>query len=83
MKICVEDTGIGIEPEYHDKIFDRFFQVESDAHRRYSGIGIGLATVKEIVEAHGREVWFSSKVGEGSRFCFTIPEARKEHYAVA
>jgi GAF domain-containing protein len=75
--ICteVEDTGIGIPPEKMSRIFDRFYQVDGTPTRRFGGTGLGLAIVKQIVETHGGQVDVESKVGEGSLFSFTIPQA--------
>jgi len=75
VEVCVSDTGIGIPEEELDRIFDRFYQIDASPTRRYGGTGLGLAIVKEIVEAHGGRVTVTSKVGEGSRFCFTLPAA--------
>jgi PAS domain S-box-containing protein len=69
----VSDTGIGISPEEHGRIFDRFYQVDGSSRRRYGGVGLGLALVKEIVEAHGGTVQITSEVGEGSTFTVTLP----------
>ncbi|NPA92209.1 MAG: hypothetical protein GXO56_00840 [Chloroflexi bacterium] len=70
----VEDTGIGISQEDIDKIFEPFFQLEDSGSRRYGGTGLGLALVKQILDAHkvDLEVW--SEVGKGSRFSFSLPE---------
>ncbi|RLD16385.1 MAG: hypothetical protein DRI22_01305 [Caldiserica bacterium] len=65
----VEDTGEGIPPEYLDKIFDKFQQVG-----KRKGTGLGLTICKYIVEAHGGKIWVNSKLGEGSKFSFTIPK---------
>lgn len=66
----VADTGIGIDPAYHQRIFDRFFQVDSSKTRQYEGTGIGLSIAKNIVEAHGGSIAVSSTAGQGS--CFTV-----------
>jgi PAS domain S-box-containing protein len=73
-KMCfvVKDTGTGIPTEYLDKLFDKFVQVKGyDLEVR--GTGLGLAIAKEIVEAHGGEIWCESKLDSGSTFSFTLP----------
>jgi signal transduction histidine kinase len=77
VEVCVSDTGIGIPKELQDKIFERLYQIDSSGTRRYGGTGMGLAIVKEIVEAHGGKITVESEVGKGSRFCFTLPAAEK------
>jgi len=70
----VTDTGIGIPEEYHDKIFERFRQVESADSRKYGGNGLGLAISKSLVEILGGEIWIESVQRIGSTFYFTIPK---------
>ncbi|MEE8359135.1 MAG: PAS domain S-box protein [Candidatus Hydrothermarchaeales archaeon] len=77
IEISVKDTGIGIEKEYYDKIFENFFQIDGTIIRKYGGTGIGLALVKNIVEAHGGRVWVESEPGKGSKFTFTLPVQKK------
>lgn len=72
MCVSVSDTGIGIPAEYREKIFDRFIQVK-DADSELQGTGLGLAIAKEIIEAHGGEIWCESELGQGSTFTFTLP----------
>ncbi len=72
-RIRVLDTGIGIEEEAIEDIFDPFFQVESDARRNFGGAGLGLALVKRIVEIHGGNIAVTSKVGRGSCFIVELP----------
>jgi signal transduction histidine kinase len=73
VQISVRDTGPGIPSHLHDKIFDRFYQVEESLTRRHEGIGLGLAIVKGMVELWGGQIWVESEVGKGSIFSFTIP----------
>lgn len=70
----VQDQGIGIAPEHIDRIFDRFYQADGSTTRRFGGMGIGLALVWEIIEAHGGTVNVSSEVGQGSVFTVRLPE---------
>jgi signal transduction histidine kinase len=75
VRICVEDTGVGIPQEELGKIFERLYQVDSSLTRQYGGTGMGLSIVREIVKAHGGSVTVDSELGSGSRFCFTLPVA--------
>lgn len=69
--IFVKDNGMGIEPQYHSKIFGLFEKLDP----KIEGTGIGLALVKRIIETHGGRIWVESEgLGKGSMFCFTIPE---------
>ena len=74
--IKFEDTGIGIPHDKFEKIFDRFFQVEHEASRRYPGMGLGLTIVKMIVEAHKGSVTVTSVIGQGSTFKIILPIKR-------
>jgi signal transduction histidine kinase len=76
----VKDTGIGIEPDKHELIFDRFskFNVGSDSSL-YSGTGLGLAICRELVGALGGGIWLDSIPGRGSTFYFTIPYEANGH----
>ena len=77
MIIYVKDTGVGIPKEYLEKIFDQFVQVKGhDSEVR--GTGLGLTIAKEIVEAHGGEIWCESHIDVGSTFTFTLPLKEKE-----
>ena len=71
--VTVADDGIGIAPENQERIFERFFQVDSSATRIYSGSGLGLALVREYAVAQGYTVTVESALGEGSAFTVRIP----------
>jgi len=73
VKFYVSDTGIGIPAEYHDKIYERFRQVESEKTRKYGGNGLGLAISKNLIELMGGRIWFESELGIGSTFYFSLP----------
>ncbi len=71
--VSISDTGIGIPPEDHERIFERFEQGTLENGRRPEGAGLGLALSKEFVEMHGGRIWVESQVGQGSTFTFSLP----------
>jgi signal transduction histidine kinase len=67
---CLEDNGIGISPEHHNKIFEIFQQLEP---RRVKGEGMGLTIAHRIVEKHNGKIWIESELGKGSKFFVSLP----------
>lgn len=70
--VCVADNGQGIPEEYQQKIFEKFIQINDGSGGNTGGTGLGLAISKEIVNAHGGEIWLQSQLGKGSTFYFTL-----------
>jgi PAS domain S-box-containing protein len=75
LELAVADTGIGIDPVYHEKVFAKFFQVDSSKTRRYEGTGIGLSIARSIIDAHGGTISLESAEGEGATFRIALPGA--------
>jgi len=71
--VGVSDTGVGIAPEDHDKVFEQFGQAGDTLTDKPRGTGLGLPICREIVEHHGGRLWLDSAVGAGSTFRFTLP----------
>ena len=70
----IQDTGIGIAENNYEIVFKEFGRIENDKSKPIGGSGIGLALTKRLVELHGGEIWFKSKVGKGTTFYFSIPK---------
>lgn len=75
VEVSLTDTGIGIPADKIPRIFDKFYQVDGSSTRSYGGTGLGLALVKQIMDAHGTRVMVESRPGVGSTFRFRLPIA--------
>ncbi|HOV33344.1 MAG TPA: ATP-binding protein [Candidatus Hydrogenedens sp.] len=73
VEISIIDTGIGISQDAMDKIFTRFYQVDSSSTRKYGGTGIGLSISQDIIRLHGSRIVLSSILGQGTTFSFRLP----------
>jgi len=82
VEVAVQDFGIGIAEQYHERIFDRFYQVTDRRGSTYPGLGIGLYIARTLIERHGGRLWLESHKGAGSIFRCTLPLARRESDAL-
>ncbi|MBL4746545.1 MAG: sensor histidine kinase [Flavobacteriaceae bacterium] len=72
LRVSVADNGEGIEEEFHDRLFERFYRVDQSRSRAQGGSGLGLSIVKHIIEAHGESIRVKSELHKGSEFSFTL-----------
>ena len=77
IRVSVIDNGVGIPPEFHEKVFEKFFQAEDKEQRKQYSTGLGLTFCKKAVNAQGGEIVLKSEVGKGSTFSFTLPLKQK------
>lgn len=77
MEVSIKDTGIGISKNGKKNIFNKFYRDSKAESKKIIGSGIGLYTIKKIIEDHGGEMWFDSSDGKGTTFYFTIPKQKK------
>jgi len=83
IQFFVKDTGIGIEEQYREIIFERFRQVDESISKRYGGSGIGLSVAKNLTKLLNGKLWFESTLGAGTTFYFEIPyESTKEEFNI-
>jgi len=75
VEFTVRDFGKGIEQQYVDRIFDRFFQIPGEYEGKRQGSGLGLSISKDFIESQGGRIWVKSAIGEGSEFAFSLPMA--------
>src|SRR5690606_513671 len=73
VRVSVRDTGIGIAPEHHDRIFEAFTQADASTTRRFGGTGLGLAISRKLCQAFGGTLSVISELGKGSEFYFDLP----------
>ena len=74
---CVQDNGPGIPEEKQNKIFKKFYQIDTSLRRKHEGTGLGLAVCKGMVEGIGGRIWVKSKENKGSSFFFSVPRQRE------
>jgi signal transduction histidine kinase len=67
----VRDSGVGIDPSQHERVFGLFYRLDPKS----GGTGVGLAVVKRIIEVHNGRIWIESELGKGCTVCFTLPLA--------
>jgi PAS domain S-box-containing protein len=79
LRFCVSDDGIGVDPRYQRRIFEKFFQVEDPLTRHHGGAGLGLFVARGVIEAHGSRIEVSSQLGQGADFSFMLPIYQPEH----
>jgi PAS domain S-box-containing protein len=72
LRISVSDEGVGMTPEQVERVFDKFYRVDA-SNTAKEGLGLGMAIVKNIIEAHGCQIWVDSEVGKGTKVTFTLP----------
>ena len=73
VQFVIQDDGEGIEEQWQELIFDKFFQAQNQTLKKPQGSGLGLAISKRIIEMHGGAIWVESKIGAGAKFCFKLP----------
>lgn len=73
---CIEDNGIGIDSEYHNRIYDLFYRINP---KNSTGEGLGLTIVRKILERHGGNIWLESQKDKGSKFFVSLPNAYDKH----
>jgi signal transduction histidine kinase len=78
VSVSVSDEGVGLAPDEQDRIFERFYRVESTLSRSTQGTGLGLYLARAIVEAHGGTIRVQSEPGKGSTFTFTLPREQSQ-----
>ncbi|NIM47205.1 MAG: PAS domain S-box protein [Candidatus Aenigmarchaeota archaeon] len=75
--INIKDTGVGISKEEKEKLFKKFSRIYNPLSIQTGGTGLGLFIVKNLIEAHGGEIWVKSRIGKGTTFSFSLPQAKQ------
>ena len=75
VRVCISDTGAGITAEDRDRIFDRFYRLDTSRSTETGGSGLGLSIVRALVEAHGGRIQAGAALDGGAEFKFTLPVA--------
>ena len=75
VEVSVQDTGTGIAEDDLPYVFERFYRADKSRSRTTGGAGLGLAIARQVIQAHGGQIWVESKVGQGTQFAFTLPVA--------
>lgn len=78
LMVSVSDDGIGIPPQDHARLFERFYRASNRTEVNAPGTGLGLSIAREVVSKHGGKIWFESTLGKGSTFHFVLPAAPRE-----
>jgi signal transduction histidine kinase len=73
LRICVEDKGVGISEEDQKHIFETFYRSRDDSIKAVGGVGLGLALVKHVVDAHKGKIELKSTPNKGTSFCIILP----------
>jgi signal transduction histidine kinase len=77
--VSVRDYGIGIAREYQLHLFEQYYRLIDDEHKKYAGLGIGLYITAQIVEQHHGKIWVESDAGMGATFSFSLPCDGEDH----
>jgi signal transduction histidine kinase len=70
--VSIEDTGIGIDKDEIDRIWERFYKSDKSRSRDKTGTGLGLAIIKNLINDHHQNIWVESELGKGTKFTFTL-----------